>query len=59
MDDGLAMDDVVDVARPAKRVTNPLVFASPHSGRIYPQAFIDSAKLDPFDASALRGRLRG
>jgi len=46
VDDGLAMDDVVDVARPAKR-TNPLVFASPHSGRIYPQAFIDSAKLDP------------
>ena len=34
-----------EVARPAK-ITAPLVFNSPHSGRIYPGAFLASSKLD-------------
>lgn len=32
--------------RPARQ-TVPLVFASPHSGRSYPSAFVASARLDP------------
>jgi N-formylglutamate deformylase len=32
--------------RPARQ-TVPLVFASPHSGRAYPSAFVASARLDP------------
>ncbi|MBC7433415.1 MAG: N-formylglutamate amidohydrolase [Rubritepida sp.] len=34
------------LARPA-RVLSPVIFASPHSGRDYPAAFIASARLDP------------
>jgi len=30
----------------AARQTTPLIFNSPHSGRIYPQAFLDQARLD-------------
>jgi N-formylglutamate amidohydrolase len=33
------------VARPGE-ITAPLVFNSPHSGRIYPRAFLESSKLD-------------
>jgi N-formylglutamate deformylase len=32
--------------RPARQST-PIVFASPHSGRAYPRAFVASARLDP------------
>jgi N-formylglutamate amidohydrolase len=32
-------------------LVSPLVFSSPHSGRVYPNAFLDSARLD---AAALR-----
>ncbi|HOZ32718.1 MAG TPA: N-formylglutamate amidohydrolase, partial [Tabrizicola sp.] len=32
--------------RPA-RAAGPVLFASPHSGRDYPQAFLDQALLDP------------
>ena len=34
------------VARPASQTT-PLVFASPHSGRRYPPAFLAASRLDP------------
>ncbi len=34
------------LARPQRR-TLPLVFASPHSGRCYPESFIAAARLDP------------
>ena len=34
------------VARPALQTT-PLVFASPHSGRIYPKEFLAASRLDP------------
>lgn len=39
------------VERP-ERQTVPFVFASPHSGRVYPPSFIKASKLDP---TALRG----
>jgi len=32
--------------RPAEQVT-PVVFCSPHSGRIYPKAFLEASRLDP------------
>ncbi len=34
------------VERP-QQLTLPLVFNSPHSGRVYPQAFLDASRLDP------------
>ena len=34
------------VLRPSQ-LTVPFVFNSPHSGRIYPQAFLDASRLDP------------
>ena len=34
------------LTRPARQ-TVPLVFASPHSGRVYPAAFVAAARLDP------------
>jgi N-formylglutamate amidohydrolase len=39
-----------EVIEPAD-LASPLVFSSPHSGRVYPAAFLDSARLD---AAALR-----
>jgi N-formylglutamate amidohydrolase len=38
--------DAVTVARPARQTT-PLLFASPHSGRRYTDAFVASSRLDP------------
>ncbi len=38
--------DAVAVMRPARQTT-PLVFASPHSGRRYPDAFVAASRLDP------------
>ncbi len=35
-----------DVQAPAEQ-TVPLVFASPHSGRVYPPDFIAASRLDP------------
>jgi N-formylglutamate amidohydrolase len=32
--------------RPAEQLT-PMVFCSPHSGRIYPKAFLEASRLDP------------
>lgn len=40
----------VTILRPAE-LTSPFVFASPHSGRIYPSAFVDAS---PLDALTLR-----
>jgi N-formylglutamate amidohydrolase len=40
-----AADAVFDVLRP-ERVTTPVVFASPHSGRRYPPGFLASSGLD-------------
>lgn len=37
--------------RPDSRV-GPLVFASPHSGRVYPESFIDASVLDPLTLRA-------
>jgi len=38
-------DKPYSIAAP-KTVTTPLVFASPHSGRHYPQAFLDASRLN-------------
>ena len=38
--------DAVTVARPARQTT-PLLFASPHSGRQYSDAFVAASRLDP------------
>ena len=35
----------IQVLRPAEQLT-PFVFSSPHSGRIYPRAFIEASRLD-------------
>src|SRR6185295_17737168 len=32
--------------KPADQLT-PVVFCSPHSGRIYPKAFLEASRLDP------------
>jgi N-formylglutamate amidohydrolase len=39
-------DAPFDVLAPVRQ-TVPFVFASPHSGRVYPQAFLAAARLDP------------
>ncbi|MBM3952775.1 MAG: N-formylglutamate amidohydrolase, partial [Rhodospirillales bacterium] len=39
-------DEPFDVLNPSRQ-TVPFVFASPHSGRVYPDAFIAAARLDP------------
>ncbi len=39
-------DAAFDVLEPARQ-TVPFVFASPHSGRVYPEAFRAAARLDP------------
>lgn len=39
-------DAAFDVIEPVRR-TVPFVFASPHSGRVYPEAFQAAARLDP------------
>jgi N-formylglutamate amidohydrolase len=36
----------VRVVRPARQ-TVPFVFASPHSGRLYPQSFVEKSRLNP------------
>ena len=42
-----SMDDgILTVLAPAEQ-TRPLVFASPHSGRIYPPEFVAASRLDP------------
>ncbi|MGI9523083.1 MAG: N-formylglutamate amidohydrolase [Hyphomicrobiaceae bacterium] len=35
-----------DVERPTRQ-TSPVVFCSPHSGRIYPRTFLEESQLDP------------
>ncbi len=42
----LAAPPAIDILSPAEQ-TAPLVFASPHSGRDYPAAFLAEAALDP------------
>ena len=39
-------DDAIEILSPARQ-TAPLVFSSPHSGRVYPAAFLAAAALDP------------
>src|SRR3954466_12314834 len=34
------------VAKP-ERQTSPFIFASPHSGRVYPPSFVRQSRLDP------------
>lgn len=45
VDASLAISEPVMVHRPAKQ-TLPIIFASPHSGRCYPEDFIAAARLD-------------
>ena len=44
--------------KPAEQLT-PVVFCSPHSGRIYPRAFLEASRLDPHHAAQVRGLLCG
>ena len=39
------LDPPFEILEPAQSCS-PVVFNSPHSGRIYPRAFLESAKLD-------------
>jgi N-formylglutamate amidohydrolase len=41
-----AVDPPIDVAHP-ERSASPLVFSSPHSGNVYPAAFVAASRLDP------------
>ena len=41
----IPIDPPFELARPAER-TLPLVFASPHSGRCYPEEFVSGSRLD-------------
>ena len=41
-----------------RRRRSPLVFNSPHSGRLYPRSFVAASRLDPADPAPLRGQLR-
>ncbi len=41
-----AVDPPVEVLRPTGRAV-PLVFSSPHSGRVYPADFVTGSRLDP------------
>ena len=43
--DEAELDPPFEILEPAES-GSPVVFNSPHSGRIYPRAFLDSAKLD-------------
>ncbi|MBS7812541.1 N-formylglutamate amidohydrolase [Roseococcus pinisoli] len=45
MDDLASLPPAFDLLRP-ERQTSPLVFASPHSGRDYPEDFLASTRLD-------------
>lgn len=40
------MPIAVEIVEPV-RATSAVVFASPHSGRVYPQAFLDAVAVDP------------
>jgi len=40
------MPRAVDIIEP-QDATSPVVFASPHSGRVYPQAFLSAVEVDP------------
>lgn len=42
---GLAIDPPFEVVAPAEQ-TLPFVFASPHSGRVYPKSFLQATRLD-------------
>jgi len=44
--DAAEFDPPFGLARPARQLM-PFVFCSPHSGRVYPDAFIQASKLDP------------
>jgi len=45
MDDMTTMPPPFEILAPDQQ-TVPLVFSSPHSGRFYPQSFLDSSRLD-------------
>ncbi|MFZ9634918.1 MAG: N-formylglutamate amidohydrolase, partial [Alphaproteobacteria bacterium] len=49
MDAGPAIDplDPPFVVRLPAMASAPVVFASPHSGRVYPEAFLRAARIDP------------
>lgn len=40
------LDPPFEVLRPGMGIRNPFIFNSPHSGRVYPRAFLEAAKLD-------------
>ncbi len=41
-----AVEPPIEVLRPA-RLAGPLLFSSPHSGNVYPPAFVATSRLDP------------
>ncbi len=41
-----AVDPPIEIVRP-ERTTTPLVLSSPHSGNVYPAAFVAASRLDP------------
>ena len=52
------LDPPFEILEPAGGCAGPLVFNSPHSGRIYPAAFLRQARLPLRSAAPLRGHLR-
>ena len=51
------LDPPFEILEPEKR-RGPVVFNSPHSGSVYPRAFLIASRLDVGDAAPLRGFLR-
>jgi N-formylglutamate amidohydrolase len=41
-------EQAYEVVEPAELIC-PIVFSSPHSGRFYPEAFLDASRLNPFE----------
>ena len=48
------LDPPFEILEPAE-CRSPVVFNSPHSGRIYPRAFLDIGQARPRDAAPLGG----
>jgi N-formylglutamate amidohydrolase len=46
MSEHRATDGILEVIRPTRQ-TLPMVFASPHSGQLYPDEFVQGSNLDP------------
>ena len=51
------LDPPFEIIEPAEW-RGPVVFNSPHSGSVYPHAFLSTSRLDVGDAAAIRGFVR-